>query len=139
MGADEQAQWKNEGCPEAIFEIPPLDPSSAQDAATKWAQRSRPKADYRTPWDRRGLADLWRNGYTSLDDLKAKKRWATVAGVMLMTRTTRMDDLAQKVSAIEEEEGDNEAMGIEVDAAAKAVNADVSGLRGEGMQLIVGL
>lgn len=74
-----------------------------------------------------------------MDDLKAKKRWATVAGVMLMTRTTRMDDLAQKVSAIEEEEGDNEAMGIEVDAAAKAVNADVSGLRGEGMQLIVGL
>lgn len=43
-----------------------------------------------------------------------------------------MDDLAQKVSAIEEEEGDNEAMGIEVDAAAKAVNADVSGLRGGG-------
>lgn len=74
-----------------------------------------------------------------MDDLKAKKRWATVAGVMLMTRTTRMDDLAQKVSAIEEEEGDNEAMGIEVDAAAKAVNADVSGLRREGMQLTVGL
>jgi hypothetical protein len=47
-----------------------------------------------------------------------------------------MDDLAQKVSAIEEEEGDNEAMGIEVDAAAKAVNVDVSGLRREGMQLI---
>lgn len=80
VGADKQAQWKNEGCPEAIFEIPPLDPDSAQDAATKWAQRSRPKADYRTPWDRRGLADLWRNGYTSLDDLKAKKRWATIRG-----------------------------------------------------------
>ncbi|KAL7425191.1 hypothetical protein Q5752_000879 [Cryptotrichosporon argae] len=93
------AQWKNEQCPEAPWEIPPLDPASARQAAELWQRRLAPPSRYPFRLGSRPLSQLWNRGYTGIDQLKGWKRAATV------------DSLDKEIQAIEEEEEDDKAMG----------------------------
>ena len=72
--SDSQAQWKNDGCPENIFEIPPLEKSAAQPAVDAWEKRMAPPASYPFKLGSRSLSRLWLRGYTNIEQLKGWKR-----------------------------------------------------------------
>ncbi len=71
----EQAQWKNDGCPETVFEIPPIGQSFAEEAAQGWKKRLAPPPQYPFKVGSRSLSRLWNRGFTSIDQLKGWKRF----------------------------------------------------------------
>ncbi|ORX37677.1 THO complex subunit 1 transcription elongation factor-domain-containing protein [Kockovaella imperatae] len=68
------AQWKNENCPEKIFEVPPMSTETAVEAAQAWKKRLEPPQRYPFPVGSRSLSRLWNKGFTNLDQLKGWKR-----------------------------------------------------------------
>ena len=109
-----QAQWKNENCPEGIFEVQPMDTSIAMEAAKDWNARLRPPPRYRYPVGSESLSRLWYKGFTDIDQLKGWKRKTTV------------ESLTEELRVIEAEEEDDKAMGIQPDPEKAAANAEVS-------------
>ncbi|OXH48498.1 THO complex subunit 1, partial [Cryptococcus neoformans] len=91
-------QWKNEGCPEASFEIPALDPDSASEPAQAWAKRLNPPTPYNFKVGSRPLSMLWNNGFTNIDQLKGREKATTV------------EALDEEIKRIEEDEEDDKAM-----------------------------
>ncbi|KAK4685075.1 THO complex subunit 1, partial [Tremellales sp. Uapishka_1] len=105
------AQWKNDSCPESVFEIPPMHPQSASDAADLWKRRLEKPSKYPFKVGSRPLSKLWNRGFTNLDQLKGWKRSTTV------------EQLDQEIKTIEVDEEDDRAMGREPSAEVVAQNA----------------
>ncbi|KAK8849711.1 hypothetical protein IAR55_005046 [Kwoniella newhampshirensis] len=106
------AQWKNDGCPEGAFEIPPLDRGSAEEAAQLWKRRLAPPHPYTFKVGSRPLSMLWKNGFKSIDQLKGRQKTTTVEG------------LDEEVQRIEMDEDDDRAMGKEPPAEELAANKE---------------
>jgi THO complex subunit 1 len=70
-----QAAWKNEGCPEGVFEVPPMDKGSAQERADLWKRRLAPTRRFRFNVGTMALSDMWRGGYSGIDQLRHWKRY----------------------------------------------------------------
>ncbi|ODN72895.1 hypothetical protein L202_08318 [Cryptococcus amylolentus CBS 6039] len=106
------ASWKNDGCPESAFEIPPLDASSsAKSASEDWSRGLNAPYPYSFKVGSRSLSMLWNNGFKSIDQLKGKAPATTVEG---------LDELIRKM---EEDEEDDKAMG-QVDPEQLAANKE---------------
>ncbi|WVQ77756.1 hypothetical protein IAR50_007446 [Cryptococcus sp. DSM 104548] len=106
------ASWKNDGCPEGAFEIPPLDPSaSAKSASEAWSRRLNAPYPYSFKVGSRSLSMLWNNGFKSIDQLKGKSPATTVEG------------LDEQIRKLEEDEEDDKAMG-QVDPEKLAANKE---------------
>jgi len=69
-----KAAWKNEGCPEGVFEIPPMDNTSAKERAELWKRRLSPPRRFRFNVGTMALSDMWRGGYSNIDQLRNWKR-----------------------------------------------------------------
>ncbi|WVQ95789.1 hypothetical protein IAU59_002888 [Kwoniella sp. CBS 9459] len=106
------AQWKNDQCPEGAFEIPPLDDSSATEAAKAWEKRLAPPAPYTFKVGSRPLSMLWNNGFKGIDQLKGRQKATTVEG------------LDEEISRIETDEDDDRAMGREPPPEDLAANKE---------------
>lgn len=74
-----QATWKNEGCPEGVFEVPPLDKGSAEERAQLWKRRLAPPRRFRFNVGTMSLSDMWRGGYADIDQLRNWKRSVDLA------------------------------------------------------------
>ncbi|WWC73668.1 uncharacterized protein I206_107640 [Kwoniella pini CBS 10737] len=106
------AQWKNDQCPEGVFEIPPLDESTAKEAAKLWEKRLAPPASYTFKVGSRSLSMLWNNGFKGIDQLRGRQK------------ATSQEQLDEELQRIEMDEEDDKAMGIETDAAVLAANKE---------------
>ncbi|WWD20341.1 hypothetical protein CI109_104817 [Kwoniella shandongensis] len=106
------AQWKNDGCPEGAFEVPPLDKGTAEEAAQLWKRRLAPPHPYTFKVGSRPLSMLWNNGFKSIDQLKGRQKATTVEG------------LDEDIQRIEMDEDDDRAMGKEPPAEDLAANKE---------------
>ncbi|WRT69725.1 uncharacterized protein IL334_006715 [Kwoniella shivajii] len=106
------AQWKNDQCPEGVFEIPPLEDKTAKDAAKAWEKRLAPPASYTFKVGSRPLSMLWNNGFRGIDQLKGREK---------ATSEEQLDEEIQKI-VIDEE--DDKAMGREQPQEEMAANKD---------------
>ncbi|KAK6908723.1 hypothetical protein I203_102726 [Kwoniella mangroviensis CBS 8507] len=106
------AQWKNDQCPEGVFEIPPLDESTAKDAAKLWERRLAPPRAYAFKVGSRPLSMLWNNGFKGIDQLKGRQK------------ATNEEQLDEELRKIEEDEEDDKAMGIEPAPEVLAANKE---------------
>jgi hypothetical protein len=69
-----QAQWKNDGCPENVFEVPPLDNTTAEEAAELWQRRLDPPPQWPFKLGTRPLSKLWNRGFRDINQLKSWRR-----------------------------------------------------------------
>ncbi|OCF34437.1 hypothetical protein I316_03951 [Kwoniella heveanensis BCC8398] len=106
------AQWKNDQCPEGAFEIPPLDDSTAKDAAKAWEKRLAPPAPYTFKVGSRPLSMLWNNGFKGIDQLKGRQK------------ATNVEELDAEILRIEMDEDDDRAMGREPPPEDLAANKE---------------
>ncbi|RXK39720.1 hypothetical protein M231_03075 [Tremella mesenterica] len=106
------AQWKNDSCPEGVFEVPPLDKAVAKKAAEQWRKRSAPPSQYPYKLGSRSLSRLWNRGFTGIDQLKGWRSPATAVS------------LDEEIKRIEADDEDDKAMGKEPSAEEAALNKD---------------
>ncbi|KAI9638858.1 THO complex subunit 1 transcription elongation factor-domain-containing protein [Dioszegia hungarica] len=95
------AQWKNEACPESVFDVPPMKEDFVKEAAEGWKRHCEPPARFPFKLGSRPLTLLWRNGFEGIDQLKGWKRSTTFYG------------LEEELKAMEEGIEDDKAMGRE--------------------------
>lgn len=69
-----QAQWKNDGCPEDLFEVPPMSNAPAQEAAKAWKQRLEPLPQFPFRLGTRHLTRVWTRGFEDIHQLKSWRR-----------------------------------------------------------------
>ncbi|GFZ49697.1 hypothetical protein JCM24511_07099 [Saitozyma sp. JCM 24511] len=94
------AQWKNDGCPENVFEIPPLDTTTAEEAAELWQRRLEPPPQWPFKLGTRPLSKLWNRGFRDINQLKSWRR------------QTSFETLNEELQRIVADEEDDKAMGL---------------------------
>ncbi|WOO82222.1 THO complex subunit 1 [Vanrija pseudolonga] len=109
------ALWKNEGCPEAEWEIKPVDPQEVEDAAKKWEEHVEPMRRWPHRLGTPALTRVWDLGFKSMDNFRETAR-----------KNPRPDvfELEEELSRIEMDEEDDKAMGREPSAAEAEVIAE---------------
>ncbi|WWC92828.1 uncharacterized protein L201_007787 [Kwoniella dendrophila CBS 6074] len=106
------AQWKNDQCPEGVFEIPPLEDTTAKEASKAWEKRLNPPPSYTFKVGSRPLSMLWNNGFKGIDQLKGREK------------ATSEEQLDEELQKIEMDEEDDKAMGIETDPDVLTANKE---------------
>lgn len=98
--------------------MPPLDKGSAEERALLWKRRLAPPRRFKNALGTMALSDMWRGGYSNIDQLKNWKRY-----VHTFNMTTRINEsltsgrksdvtsLYEEVKAIDADEEDDKAMG----------------------------
>ncbi|WWC65859.1 uncharacterized protein I303_108481 [Kwoniella dejecticola CBS 10117] len=118
------AQWKNDQCPESVFEIPPLDESTAKEAAKLWEKRLAPPKPYTFKVGSRPLSMLWHNGFKGIDQLMGRQK------------ATDVEQLDKELQSIIADEEDDKAMGIETASEKLSANKErKSSLTWRGLRL----
>lgn len=128
--ADEQAQWKNEACPESVFDVPPMKEDFVKEAAEGWKRHCEPPARFPFKLGSRPLTLLWRNGFEGIDQLKGWKRYVLLfipfgRRQADICRSTTFYGLEEELKAMEEGIEDDKAMGREQSEDDQAASQEV--------------
>jgi hypothetical protein len=106
-----------------------MDNVSAKERSELWKRRLAPPRRFRFPVGTMALSDMWRGGYSNIDQLRNWKRYVPPLSNCDYADEGSKSDVAslyKEIEAIDADEEDDRAMGVDIPAEKMSANEEVN-------------